>query len=204
MNNIPLYLDDDQINDYSGSFKKGWKKLIKVLLYRERRPDVAKLNWLNQNRIEQAIDCFKKCVVAFPRSWSSMWGLGKAYQVSGEHGTALEWFEKTYLHKPDLVDVSLEASIEAMRIGSPLKALQYAQFTLALDRRNPVFHANLALAFLLNKKGDEALGEIQKALKLAPNNMQIQKAHIYLKSIILGNKMYPPFIDPSQVFKYEK
>jgi len=203
MNNIPLYLDDDQINDYSGSFKRGWKKLIKVLLYRERRPDIAKLNWLNQNRVEQAIDCFKKCVAAFPRSWSSMWGLGKAYQVSGDHSAALEWFEKIYLLKQDLVDVSLEASIEAMRIGSPLKALQYAQQALALDRRNPDFHANLALAFLLNKKADEALEEIQKALKLAPNNRQIQKADSYLEKIISGNGIYPTFIDPSQVLQDE-
>ena len=31
MNNIPLYFDDDQINDYSGSFKKGWKRLVSLL-----------------------------------------------------------------------------------------------------------------------------------------------------------------------------
>lgn len=204
MNNIPLYLDDDQINDYSGNFRKGWKKLIKVLLYRERHPEINKMNWLNQNRIEWAIDCFNKCVIAFPRSWSSMWGLGKAYQVSEDHSAALKWFEKTYLLKQDLVDISLEASIEAMRIGSPLKALQYAQYALALDRRNPNFHANLALALLLNKKPDEALEESQKAVKLAPNNQQIQKTDAYVKKIISGNFMYPPVIDPSQVIRDER
>lgn len=201
MNNIPLYLDDDQIDKYSVSFKKGWKKLIKALRYRERHPDLEKLNWINQNRIEQAIDCFKKCVVAFPRSWSSMWGLGKAYQVIGEHGAALEWFERTNIIKHDLVDVSLEASSEAMRIGSPLKALHYARLALALDHRNPDFHANLALALLLNKKADEALEEAQKALKLAPNNKSIQKVNSYLTKIILENNIYPPVIDPSRVFR---
>ncbi len=203
MNNIPLYFDDDQIDDYSGSFKKGWKKLIKVLLYRERHPQVDQLNWLNQNRIDRAIECFRKCVVAFPRSWSSTWGLGKAYQALGDHDAALKWFEKTYLLKPDLVDVSLEASTEAMRIGNALKALQYAELALGLDRRNPDFHANHALALLLNKKTSAALEIAQNAVKLAPNNQRIQKVNSYLNKIINENPSIPSQIDPVGIYRDE-
>lgn len=199
MNNIPLYFDDDQIKDYSGSFKKGWKRLVKVLRYRERRRNVNQMNWLNQNRLEKAIDYFSKCIVAYPRSWSSMWGLGKAYQVRGEHSKALEWFEKTYLLKPDLVDVPLEASTEAMRIGNASKGLYYAELALSLDRHNPDFRANLALALLLNRKIDAALEEARNGLKLAPNNKQIQNVFLYIEKIISNNESIPLALDPVQI-----
>ncbi|MGE5604943.1 MAG: tetratricopeptide repeat protein [Bacteroidota bacterium] len=201
MNNIPLYFDDDQINDYSGSFKKGWKKLVKVLVYRERHPDVNQMNWLNQYRIEKAIDYFNKCVLAYPRSWSSMWGLGKAYQAMGDHSRALEWFEKTYLLKPDLVDVPLEASTEAMRIGNASKALRYAEVALSLDRHNPDFRANLALALYLNHKSDAALEEARNGLKLAPNNNQIQKVLFYLEKLNNKSASIPVTIDPVRIYR---
>ena len=199
MNNIPLYFDDDQIKDYSGSFKKGWKRLVKVLRYRERHRNINQMNWLNQNRLEKAIDYFSKCISAYPRSWSSMWGLGKAYQVRGDHSRALEWFEKTYLLKPDLVDVPLEASTEAMRIGNASKALYYAELALTLDRHNPDFRANLALALLINEKTDAALEEARNGLKLAPNNKQIQKVFFYLEQIVSKNERIPLELDPGRI-----
>ncbi len=201
MNNIPLYFDDDQINDYSGSFKKGWKRLVKVLRYRERYPDTNQMNWLTQNRIEKAIDYFTKCVTAYPRSWSSMWGLGKAYQAMGDHFMALEWFEKTYLLKSDLFDVPLEASIEAMRIGNASKALHYAELALTIDRHNPGFRANLALALLLNKKIEAALEEVRNGIKLAPNNKPIQKVFFYLEKIINKSERIPLALDPIQIYR---
>lgn len=201
MNNIPLYFDDDQINDYSGSFKKGWKRLVKVLRYRERHPETTQMNWINHNRIEKAIENFSKCVNAYPRSWSSMWGLGKTYQAKGEHSKAFEWFEKTYLLKPDLVDVPLEASTEAMRIGNASKALHYAELALTLDRHNPDFRANLALALLLDKKTDAALEEARNGLKLAPNNKQIQKVFFFLEKIISKNEPIPVALDPARIYR---
>lgn len=201
LNNIPLYLDDDQINNYSSYFKKGWKKLIKVLLFLERHPDVEGLNWLNQNRIEKSIECFNKCVEAFPRSWSSMWGLGKAYQIIGNHCASLEWFEKAYLLKQDLVDVALEASIEAMRIGNATKALKYAESALALDRRNPDFHANHALALLLNKQAEEAFVGAEKALQLAPNSKRIQNINAYIRKMVFKTANYPMAIDPDSIYR---
>lgn len=201
MNNIPLYFDDDQINEYSGSFKKGWKRLVKVLVYRERHPDSNRMNWLNQNRIKEAINYFSKCVSAYPRSWSSMWGLGKAYQAMGEHSRALEWFEKTYLLKPDLVDVPLEASTEAMRIGNASKALHYAELAISLDRHNPDFYAILALALLLNKRPDAALEEARKGLKLAPSNIKIQRVISYLKKMINISELIPAALDPVRIYQ---
>ena len=202
MNNIPLYLDDDQIDEYSSSFKRGWKKLVKVLRYRERHPDVAQqLNWLNQKRINRAIEHFQKCVAAYPRSWSSMWGLGKAHQAIGDHCTALQWFEKVYHLKPDLVDVPLEASTEAMRIGDAQKGLQYAKLALTVDRRNPNYHANLALAWLLNQDLDLALEEAKKAVKLDPDSKKIQNVDCYIKKFLMVKDNLPPVIDPVRVFR---
>lgn len=201
MNNIPLYFDDDQINEYSGSFKKGWKKLVKVLVYRERHPDSNRMNWLNQNRIKKAIDYFSKCISAYPRSWSSMWGLGKAYQAMGDHSRAFEWFEKTYLLKPDLVDVPMEASTEAMRIGNASKALHYAELAMSLDRHNPDFYAILALALLLNKRPNAALEEARNGLKLAPSNIKIQRVISYLKKVINISELIPATLDPVRIYR---
>lgn len=199
--NIPLYFDDDQINVYSGNFKKGWKRLVKVLLYLERHPNAKKINWLNQKRIERAIDLFNKCVSAYPRSWSSMWGLGKAHQAIGDHCEALKWFEKTYLLKPDLVDVALEASTEALRLGDATKALQYAEKALNVDRHNPDFHANHALALLLNNQTEAAFEEAKNALKLAPNSKPIQKVYLYVEKIINNNGPVPSSIDPIGIYQ---
>lgn len=126
-------------------------------------------------------------------------GVGKGLSGQGEHSKALEWFEKTYLLKPDLVDVPLEASTEAMRIGNASKALYYAELALSLDRHNPDFRANLALALLLNRKTDAALEEARNGLKLAPNNKQIQNVFLYLEKIISKNESIPLALDPVQI-----
>jgi tetratricopeptide (TPR) repeat protein len=157
------------------------------------------MNWLTQNRIDKAIEYFGKCVTAYPRSWSSMWGLGKSYQAMGDHSMALEWFEKTHQLKPDLLDAPLEASIEAMRIGNASKALHYAELALTLDRHNPRFHANLALALLLNKKTGAALEQAQNGIMLAPNDREVKKVFNYIEKIINKSEPIPLAIDPVRI-----
>lgn len=153
------------------------------------------LSTLDKIKIMEAIALFKECINIYPFSWQSHWAIGKAYQAIEEQNMALEWFEMAKKIDNFNVNILRECTLQSLRLGLKEQAIEYAKAALELDFNNDGLHSNYALALLINKKGKEALLEINKALSINGNNQINKNIFNLIKAILDGKKTYPNKID---------
>jgi tetratricopeptide (TPR) repeat protein len=146
---------------------------------------------LGKKQIKEAILMLQRSVEIWRGSWQSMWGLGKAHQALGNHLSALRWFEKALKIEETNPDVWREATIESLNLGEAEKALTFARKARELKPDDPGLHANLALALVLNKQGEEAMKEIQEACRQNPNDPVSKNVMEFIRDIVSGRKPYP-------------
>lgn len=99
---------------------------------------------------------------------------GQIYQRYGNELAALEWFARAHDLNPGQPDVSREASISAMALGRSDEAISYASSAVTVRPNDAGLQSNLALAFLLAGKLDQAKQYIEMAIVKDPAN-QIAK-----------------------------
>ncbi len=148
-------------------------------------------SFLGKKRIKDAISLLHRCLEIWRDSWAAMWGIGKAHQALGNHRTALGWFERAMRIEESNPDVYREATIEGLSLGEAEKALTYAKKASKLKPDDAGLQANLALALLLNKQGDEALTEIQEACKRNPKDHVNKNVLELISDVVTGKKPYP-------------
>lgn len=149
------------------------------------------VGFLGKKQIKESITMLQRCVEIWRKSWQSMWGLGKAHQALGNHLSALRWFEKALKIEETNPDVWREATIESLNLGEAEKALIYAQKARELKPDDPGLRSNLALAFVLNKQGEEAMKEIKEACQQNPNDPVNKNVLTFITDIVAGKKPYP-------------
>jgi Flp pilus assembly protein TadD len=99
-----------------------------------------------------------------------MWTLGKIYQRLGDQSESLRWFLLAYEANPTQPDVAREAGLAALDSGHHADAA--CLFTAAL-RASPTdwgLHANLALAYLLTGRLEDARTHAELAFDRAPSD----------------------------------
>jgi tetratricopeptide (TPR) repeat protein len=147
--------------------------------------------FMGKKRLKEAITMLGRCLEIHRGSWQSMWGLGKAHQALGNHLTALGWFERALKIEEGNPDVWREATIESLGLGEAEKALTYAKNARELKPDDAGLQANLALALLLNKKGDEALSNIKEAYQWNPDDSVNKNVLALIQEVVSGKKPYP-------------
>lgn len=145
----------------------------------------------SKKAIKEAISLLHRCLEIWGESWAAMWGVGKAHQALSNHRTALGWFERALKIEESNPDVYREATIESLGIGEAEKALTYARKARELKPGDAGMQANLALALLLNKQGEEALIEIQEACKRNPDDHVSKNVLALISDVLSGKKPYP-------------
>lgn len=106
-----------------------------------------------------------------PDSWLALWWLGKIEQRLGHDLTALEWLEKSAAAAPDdEADPAREACLQALHLGDSELGIRYGEEAV---RRNPDDHgheSNLALAYLVADRLDDALQHAEAAVGRQPDD----------------------------------
>lgn len=147
--------------------------------------------FIGKKRLKEAVSGLQRCLEIHRNSWQSMWGMGKAHQALGNHLSALGWFERALKIEQTNPDLFREATIESLGLGEAEKALHYAQRTRELKSDDAGVQANLALALLLNKRGDDALNEIREACQRNPADPVNKNVLAFIQEIVSGRKPYP-------------
>jgi tetratricopeptide (TPR) repeat protein len=148
-------------------------------------------NFLARKHIKEAVSLLQRCLEIWRDSWAAMWGIGKAHQALGNHLAALGWFERAMRIEESNPDIYREATIEALSLGEEEKALTYAKKALELKPDDDGLQANLALALLLNRKGEEALNEINEACTRNPKDNVSKNVLEFISDVVTGKKPYP-------------
>jgi len=115
-------------------------------------------------KLERALSLFARALELNPENWSTMWFVGKVHQRLGDYSTGFKWLSRAHGINPSQADVAREASICAMYLGRSEEAISYARSALQSQPSNNGLQANLALAFLLAGRLDEARAAIDKAV----------------------------------------
>src|SRR5215472_1135372 len=121
-----------------------------------------------RSKLDRALQLFSRVIDLNPDNWPAMWHVGKIHQRHGDHAVALEWFIQAHNLNPEQVDVLREASICAMALGRSEEAISYASSALRIRPNDAGLQSNLAAAFLLAGRLDEAKQSIERALAEDP------------------------------------
>ena len=134
------------------------------------RASLPKPGWWLRRKLNRALSLFDRVLQLNPENWSAMWLVGKVHQRSADHPTALSWFERACRINPAQPDLAREASLCAMDIGRTDPAILYAQNATQIEPDSAGLHANLALAYLLAGRIDEAQSSITRSLTIDPSD----------------------------------
>ena len=144
-----------------------------------------------RQRLDRALPLFSRVIDLNPDNWSAMWFVGKIHQRYGDQSAALEWFARAHNLNPGQVDVSREASLCAMELGRSQEAISCASSAVRIRPSDAGLQSNLAVAFLLAGRLDEAKQSIERAAVEDPAN-RIVKTLSRMIDHFIASRQRPP------------
>jgi tetratricopeptide (TPR) repeat protein len=91
-----------------------------------------------------------------PKSWAAWWVRGKALQALGDHEAACDSLRRAHDINGNDLDVSRELVTECLETGRSTEAVRLAEAMSCREPQNAGLLANLALAYLMDGRLDEA------------------------------------------------
>ncbi len=179
--------------EYNRNYETAFDILAKHALLQEHSEGIP--GFFGKKKLQKAITLLSRCIEIWCDSWAAMWGIGKAHQALGHHNAALGWFERALKIETNNSDIYMEASLEAMSLGGAERALTYSEKAYDLTPDKPGLLANMALALLLNKRGDEALKAATDACERDPDDQVNKRVLKLVSDVVNGKQVYPDRFD---------
>jgi tetratricopeptide (TPR) repeat protein len=163
----------EQIEEHDRVFEQAVQP-VKYEIIVHGRPQASIDDESLRLKLNQSLRLFDRVLELHPGNWSAMWLVGKVYQRLGNQSTAFTWFVRAHQINPSQPDVAREASLCAMELGRSDDAVFYARGAIECQPSNTGLHANLALAFLLAGRLDEAKSAIHQSVVSNPEDIVSQ------------------------------
>jgi Flp pilus assembly protein TadD len=186
-------LTDIQIHEHDQLSKEGWD-ILEGEIHIHDHSHLTKPGWFAKRKLRKAISLFEGAIEINPKSWASMWGLGKIYQRLEDDATALEWFVKSHQIIQTNPDVVREAALCAMNLGKVKEAIEFTNTAIELAPDDPGLIANLALALLLDHRPQEAKDKAEASVSANSTDVVSRNVLQYINEVISGKKLYPKSI----------
>lgn len=106
--------------------------------------------------LREGIDCVDAALRLVPNTWAAWWVRGKALQALGDHEAAYESLRRAHEINGIDLDVSRELVAECLETGRATEAVRVAEAMSCREPRNAGMLANLALAYLMDGRLDDA------------------------------------------------
>jgi tetratricopeptide (TPR) repeat protein len=101
-----------------------------------------------------------------PGNWAAWWVRGKAQQALGDHEAAYESLRRAYAINSGHVDVGREFVAECLETGRGAEGAEIAEVLSRREPKNAGLLANLAVAYLIGGRLDDASRAADAALQL--------------------------------------
>jgi tetratricopeptide (TPR) repeat protein len=141
----------------------------------------------NENRFQEAIAAFGKCLWLRPKSVRAEYNLGLSYagmgrdlEAEASYKLAIEWEKNSGQRDPQPF---LDIGMLQLQKGHPGQALPYLEEGVEMDARNPRLHEELGRAYEQLSEFARADAELSKAIRLAPlvASLHFELARTYQK-----------------------
>ena len=145
-----------------------WRNALKL------NPGLLRLlkepNNFYRKRIEQGISIFERAVTLAPDDSYTHYHLATAYRLFGRNEIALQEYQKTIDHNPNLAEAYEEAGQILSLMQQNQLAIKYLQKALQLNPNISTFHYHLGLIYEKENMLGNALTSLQKAIELDPKD----------------------------------
>lgn len=126
-----------------------------------------------------------------PENWAAFWIKGKGYQSLGDWTAANAEFKKSFEQQDQNPDVAREYALSCMELGLSDEAIKAAVHAVKTDPADSGLQANLALAYLIGGKIEEAKKAIAISLEKSPDDKISQTVKTVIEKVASGEKKQP-------------
>jgi tetratricopeptide (TPR) repeat protein len=123
----------------------------------------------SQGKINEAIECYRKCLAINPDHEKALNNLGSVYIAQGKLDEAIVEIEKALAISPDYAMAHANLANIYLAKNEVDKAISSYKKVLAINPDHPMSHNNLGLAYYNKGMLDEAIAEYQAALAINPD-----------------------------------
>ncbi len=153
--------------------------------------DPPRPGWLTRRKLKKAIRGFEEVIANDAGHWQSMWLIGKVYQRLRERRMALDWFLRARELNPGQPDVAREASLCAMDLGQGQLAVELCSAACACKPEDSGLVANLALAYLIAGRVEEAQWTAADAVARDPTDEVSTTVRLLVNQVASGARPCP-------------
>ena len=145
-----------------------------------------------ENRFQEAIESFNKCLALQPRNVKAEYNLGLAWEGLDHNADAVQAYRTAIAWQQTLAKQDpqpyLDLGILQLHQGQVTEAEGSLQTAASLDKQNPKIHEELGEAYEQLKKLAQAQAELETAASLAPNvpSLHFELGRIYQREGLRG------------------
>jgi tetratricopeptide (TPR) repeat protein len=168
-------------------FKTAGKVITEHLVTAGEKPlsgDVAK-------QVSEAVKMLERVVAVCPDSWKVHWCLGKGEMALGDYEIAYQSLRRAYELERNAETVPRELAGVCLQLGKFDEAVDIAENATSLDPSNTGLIGNLALAYLLAGRTEEARRAISAALKIDGNDEINKLLFQFITEVAEGSRARP-------------
>lgn len=159
--------------------------------------------WWLRLKLKRCIGKFEQVLKTHPDNWASMWFLGMIHRRLRDDEKALSWFERAYQVNPSQAEVAREGSMCAMNLGRHETAIALAWRGHQIEPGNSGLLSNLALAFLLSGRLNDAGKAIKASLDKDPSDKISQTVAAMIEHFQTTNSV-PPQTTPALIVYWKQ
>ncbi len=174
--------------DVAADFKAGAALISRHMKMAEREPTV---DAVRRRDLEEGIARLEAVLRANNRHWQSSWFIGKAYQALGNRLAANGAFKTAFLIEKNNPDVASEYGLSCIDLGQGAEGVSALQRAIKLSPSVPGLHANLALAYLVADRNQQALDSADRAITMDPADKVSRAVKALVVQVIEGKRPQP-------------
>ena len=126
-----------------------------------------------------------------PRNWAALWIEGKAYQALDDNAAANKAFEAAYKLQPGNADVAREYAQSCLALGRLQEAINATRHAIEIAPEDAGLQANLALAYLIAGKNQDALRAVAASLRMNSSDPITLRLKKVIDDVLSGKRPQP-------------
>jgi tetratricopeptide (TPR) repeat protein len=183
-------MTSEEIEEHNRAFEQASRLVKGEMILDGGRPPL-KLSREARVKLDGALHLLARVLELNPKNWSAMWLVGKVHQRLDNYAVAFTFFGRAHEINPTQPDVAREASLCAMSMGHPEDAISYARSAVQSRSNDNGLKANLALAFLLAGRLNDAKTTIESATAGDPSDTVSQTIRDIIEHFIAVGRTPP-------------
>jgi hypothetical protein len=197
--NVAVYFDKQHrkevyIGRTSPDADEVFKRACQVMIENCFEPGPRSLTVEVTAKVLEAIADLEKIAVQFPDQWRVFFFIGKGNSAIGELDRAYESLRRAYELEAETESVPRELAGICLELGKAGEAVQIGEKAAALQPDNPQTLGNLACAYLIDGRLQEAEATIRAALTIDAHDETNRLLQSVLHEICAGRRPQPRHI----------